>query len=166
MRMAWMMAFAALGVSAGAGSVLAQAASKCVEDPARLVPPFWNAEARTVASTMTIRPRERVRLPLAPVAEVSFAQPPERTPAADTRGAVFRLAVLSDGRWRVLLSEGGWVDMVSDGLRQASVAHGHWSRCGGPYKAVDYRLRRGIATLQISGVRGDSIDVLVLRAGD
>lgn len=166
MRSAWIMLFAVPGLAAAAGSAVAQAASTCVEDPAHPVPPFWNAEARTLATTMTLRPRERVRLPLALVGEVNFAQPPERMPAADTRGAVVKLDVPSNGRWRVLLSHPGWVDMVSDGLRQASVAHGHWSRCAGPHKAVEYRLRQGIATLQISGVRGDSIDVLVLRAGD
>lgn len=166
MRSGWSMLLAVPGPGAAAGPAVAQAASTCVEDPAHPVPPFWNAEVRTLARMMTIRPRARVRLPLAMVGEVNLARPPERSPAADTRGAVVKLDVPCNGRWRVLLSHAGRVDMVSDGLGQASVAHGHWSRCAGHHKAVEHRLRQGIATLQISGVRGDSIDVLVLRAGD
>jgi hypothetical protein len=167
MRMVRLLGPVALTLAA-TGAARAQGAADCVEDPARPVPSAWRTEPRTITDprTAAMRPGERVRLTLRPVGEVGFAQNPERAPDAGTFGGVIQLALPAAGRWRVHMSRGGWIDAVQDGLRQASVAHGQWAACAGLPKAVEYRLRRGPARLQISGATGDAIDLLAVRVGD
>ncbi|MGN6375073.1 MAG: hypothetical protein ACTHMG_05905 [Sphingomonas sp.] len=65
--------------------------------------------------------------------------------------------------YRVALSEGAWVDVVSGEAVLPSVAHRHGPACSGIHKIVDFRLPRGRYALHLSGMNAPSVRVLITR---
>ena len=76
---------------------------------------------------------------------------PEKPAAAGSFGGTLRFRVTRAGRYRVALSGPVWVEVVQGGRRLRSVAHGHGGQCSPIRKKVDFALKPGRYTLQLSG---------------
>lgn len=121
-----------------------------------------NAAATSAAlSNSMLALGKRAEVALKPTAEVRYATPPAKAPAAGTSGGIVSFAVAKAGTYRVALGAGAWIDVVQNGQVVASTDHGHIDDCSGLKKRVDFMLQPGSVTLQIAGNAGPSIAVLV-----
>ena len=62
---------------------------------------------------------------------------------------------------RLMAKEGSGVDIVSGGAIQDSTDHGPGPHCASVAKSVQFKLKAGVITLQLSDNRGAHVDVLV-----
>ncbi len=101
---------------------------------------------------------------LQPQAEVRFDRPPARKPKAATPfAAVLKLAPLAaPGTYQITLSDEAWIDVLQVGKEVRSAGFSGQPDCPGVRKSVKFPLQAGEITVQISGVRTDSIKVDVL----
>ncbi|HEX4766434.1 MAG TPA: hypothetical protein VH414_09170 [Lichenihabitans sp.] len=101
---------------------------------------------------------------LKPQAEVAFEHEPARKPKVKTPfAAVLKLAPLAaPGTYEITLSEEAWIDVLQGGKEIRSRGFSGQADCPGVRKSVKFPLQAGDATVQISGVRSDSIRVDVL----
>ncbi len=75
------------------------------------------------------------------------------------------LTVQEAGNYRVALGGRAWVDLVDTGRALSSSAHGHGPKCTGIRKMVDYTLKPGRYTIQLSGSQADNMPLLVAKVG-
>lgn len=94
-----------------------------------------------------------------------FAVAPAKPPSAGTFGGTATFRIARQGRYRVALDAGTWVDVVQRGVAARSVAHGHGPACSKVRKMVDYDLAPGDYVLELSGAASASVTVLIARAG-
>lgn len=137
----------------------------CPKDAEPLPPALaaWSPTPDVLSKDAVLATGSPMRVALEPT-KVRFAAPPQREPKPGSFGGVIRFDVQQAGTWRVALGAGGWIDVLTDGKAVASTAHDHGPACSGIRKIVDFTLRTGTHTLQISGAAADSIDVMVTRA--
>lgn len=102
----------------------------------------------------------RTRLALLPTGDVRFAAAPER-PATQGYSGLASFEVAKEGRVRIALDKGAWIDVARDGKVIRSVAHGHGPACSGIRKIVDFDLQPGRYLLQIVGAPAAEISALV-----
>ena len=102
---------------------------------------------------------------LSPMADVTFTVAPERAADAGTFGAVIKFDVATPGLYRVALGQGAWIDLVKDGKALVSTAHGHGPACSTIRKIVDFDLKPGRYTLQLSGAKAAAMPVMVVKKG-
>jgi len=95
---------------------------------------------------------------------VKFAAPPERAPKPGTRAAALSFSVATPGVYDVGLSGEGWVDVVRNGAVVRSSDFSGGKSCPGLHKSVRFTLAAGPATLQLSNVPGDTMDVAIAPA--
>ncbi|MGH6614636.1 homogentisate 1,2-dioxygenase [Sphingomonas sp.] len=87
------------------------------------------------------------------------------TPSARPgKSAIAYFAIPQTGSYKVALSSGAWVDVVSQGKALTSTAHGHGPVCTGIRKIVDFKLAKGLYALQLAGIAGDSVKVMIVPA--
>lgn len=90
------------------------------------------------------------------------------TPAPAKPGKVANVSfsIAKAGTYTVALGAGGWIDVVpaAGGTPLTSTGHGHL-KCSSVRKAVAFSLTPGRYTLQLTGLRTDSVKVAVV-AGD
>lgn len=98
---------------------------------------------------------------LLPVGQVNYAVPPAKAPQAGTNGGLLGFVIAKQGRYRVALGTGAWVDVVRDGKSLSSVAHNHGPACSGIRKMVDFDLAPGRYLLQIAGSDALATGVMV-----
>lgn len=103
------------------------------------------------------------RLQLAPFSEAKLALAPERAPkfSPSYAGAFALPAPAAAGTYKVTLSAGGWIDVVQDGKFVKPTGFGEPKDCSGVRKSVKFPLAAAPATLQLSGVGGRQISVIV-----
>lgn len=80
------------------------------------------------------------------------------------KSAIAYFAIPRTGTYKVALGSGAWVDVVSQGRALASTAHGHGPACTGIRKIVDFNLAKGLYALQLAGIAGDSVKVMIVPA--
>ncbi|GLS22479.1 hypothetical protein GCM10007874_54970 [Labrys miyagiensis] len=103
-----------------------------------------------------------LRLNLSPIDGLAFAVAPEHKPAAGSFGAVLSLPALDKASlYQVTLSDEGWIDVIQDGASVKSGAFSGAKGCPGLRKSVRFDLKPGPVTLQISGVKAQTINVAV-----
>lgn len=90
---------------------------------------------------------------------VSYPVRPEKPGGTVSFGGVLRFTATEEGVWRVALSSGAWVDVISDG--KASIAHGRGPACTGIRKMVDYRLAPGTYALQVAANGSETVKLMV-----
>ena len=63
--------------------------------------------------------------------------------------------------YRIALGSGAWIDLISNGKPVISIAHGHGPACTGIRKMVDFDLKPGHYTLQISANADQQTSLLI-----
>ncbi|MDF2493199.1 homogentisate 1,2-dioxygenase [Sphingomonas sp.] len=110
----------------------------------------------------SVMPGQSLLVSLHPTGLVTLA------PAAkDTNGhaGTLTLTVQDSGTYRVALGGRAWVDLVQEGGALPSTAHSHGPKCTGIRKMVDFTLKPGRYTIQLSGSQADSMPLLVAKVG-
>lgn len=101
------------------------------------------------------------QIALLPTPAVTYPLQPEKPGGSVSHGGVMALEVAQAGTYRIALSSGAWLDVVGADGAQRSVAHGHGPECSGIRKMVDFALKPGHYTVQVSANGQDTIRVLV-----
>ncbi len=104
------------------------------------------------------------KLKLQPQSAVVFVHPPGRKPKADPAYAALTSIppIAVTGTYQVTLSEEAWIDVFQEGKEVRSSGFSGQPDCPGVRKSVKFALLPGPATIQISGVSTDSVNIEVL----
>ena len=104
-----------------------------------------------------------VKLPLAPLAEVTLPTSPSRQPkSSDSYAGFVRYAALPRaGTYRLTLSEPAWIDVMQDGQVAKSVDHTGALACEGIRKSVKFNLTVSPFVVEISGTEAQQIAIAV-----
>jgi hypothetical protein len=100
---------------------------------------------------------------LLPFADAKLPAPPERTPKSpDTFAGFFQApAPKQPGSYKITLSAGGWVDVTQSGNTVKSTAFSGALGCEGIRKSVKFDLAAAPFTVELSGVKADSIKLAI-----
>jgi hypothetical protein len=103
--------------------------------------------------------------PLRPRDKVSFVLPPAKKALADGAFAgMVKLHIPSSGKYRVSMSEGFWIDVITDGKFAPTDDFTGAHECRAPRKIVQYQLPAGDLVLQLSNTNSASVRVTVTAA--
>lgn len=122
----------------------------------------WGDRAALIDKSLRVGRAATVAL--RPVSEVHFPIPPQKQGKVGSFGGSAKFDIARAGTYRVSLSEGAWIDVISGGKLIASSSHGHGPDCTSIRKIVAFPLRPGRYTLQLSGSPKPAIAVLVTPA--
>lgn len=144
-------------------------ATDCAAAPAALPPALagWPAPSPLAAarngdaSAAVLTIGQAADLTLSPTPRVDYPVRPERPGGSVSYGGIVRFSVARAGVYRVALDSGVWIDVIADGARLESVAHGHGPDCSGIRKMVDFRLEPGTYLLEIAGSGAPSLRVMI-----
>jgi hypothetical protein len=126
--------------------------------------PLNAAQSAGRLSAARLVPGQAVEVALAQTADVKYPLRPEKPGEAASYGGLIGLNIREAGTYRVALGSGAWIDVVGkDGKAVASIGHGHGPECAGVRKMVDFPLKPGRYTLQISASGATAIRVLLAR---
>lgn len=137
----------------------------------------WKIDRERVALTAPDRTRlnsgaELTRLPsrgvilglVSPV-EARLPSPPARAPKDGTfAGFASYKTVPKAGIYTISLSAGAWIDVIQDGHFLKPMGFSGATGCEGIRKTMKYELSEKPFVVQISGVKGNSIAVVILPA--
>jgi hypothetical protein len=99
---------------------------------------------------------------LKPFADAKLPTPPEQAPKAESfAGFVAAAAPKRAGTYKVTLSSEGWVDLVQEGHTVKSTAFSGATGCDGVRKSVKFELAAKSFTVELSGVRENSIRLVI-----
>jgi hypothetical protein len=179
MRQISMVRFAVILVLGWGGAVLAQqgggVAPNCPEDAIALPSELaaWIHPVPLVAATRQAELRKaKIVVGQAVLAEmkatpiVTYSARPADPGGKVSKGGMFQLAIKQAGIYRVAISDHAWIDVVSQGKNVQSTSHGRGPACSGIRKMVDYRLKSGTYTLQLSAGEQDQLAILVVPHSD
>jgi hypothetical protein len=108
-------------------------------------------------------PSSGITLALVAPADAKLPLPPERAPKDGTLAgfASFR-TVPKAGIYTISLSEGAWVDVVQEGHFLKPKAFSGATDCAGIRKTMKYELATSPFVLQVSGVKGSAVSIVIL----
>jgi hypothetical protein len=159
--------FTALLVMTAAGAARAEDANDCGKFK-------WSVERERawilsgptpVAATSEITLGERAyRVTLAATDTIKFPAPPERAPKPGTHAGLLTFTVANPGAYDIALSGEGWIDVAQNGALVKSSDFSGQKNCPGVRKSVRFPLSAGPATLQLSNIAADTIDVAIAPA--
>jgi hypothetical protein len=100
---------------------------------------------------------------LVPFADAKLPAPPERAPKSpDTFAGYFEAkAPPQAGSYKITLSAEGWIDVAQSGQAVKSTAFSGALGCEGIRKSVKFDLAAAPFTVELSGVKADTIKVVV-----
>jgi hypothetical protein len=152
----------------------ALSAARAAEEPSGCDKFKWNidhARAALIApdrmkltsgSELAALPATAVTLALVAPADAKLPTPPERAPKDGTFAGFTKFpSVPKAGSYTVSLSTGAWIDLVQDGHFLKPTAFSGATDCEGIRKTVKYDLSAAPFVIQISGVRENSISLVV-----
>ncbi|WP_454813050.1 hypothetical protein [Labrys neptuniae] len=127
---------------------------------------WFQASPPTLASGATLAKVDGAAdLQLSPVSDLKFPVTSGRKPATDTYGALLTLPPIEKaGLYQVTLSEEGWIDVVQAGATVKYSAATGQKACTGLRKSVRFNLQPGPVSLQISGVKAQTVKLAVAPA--
>jgi hypothetical protein len=110
-------------------------------------------------------PSQAVILALRSPAEAKLPTPPERAPKEETFAGFANVTKAPKaGLYSISLSVGGWVDVVQDGKFLKPKAFSGATDCDGLRKTMKYELSASPFVLQVSGMKEDSVSILITPA--
>jgi hypothetical protein len=100
---------------------------------------------------------------LVPFADAKLPTPPERAlKSPDTFAGFFQApAPKQPGSYKITLSAGGWIDVAQSGDAVKSTAFSSAQGCEGIRKSVKFDLAAAPFTVELSGVKADSIKLVI-----
>jgi hypothetical protein len=100
---------------------------------------------------------------LVPFADAKLPAPPERTPKSPDTFAGFLQAPApkQPGSYKITLSAEGWIDVTQSGNTMKSTAFSGALGCEGIRKSVKFDLAAAPFTVELSGVKTDSIKLTI-----
>ncbi len=98
---------------------------------------------------------------LQPLAEAKMPKPPEREQKPGTFSGFVSVAPVAADTYNVVISDYAWVDVVQKGSYLKPKDHSGVKGCDTARKAMKFDLSAGPATIQLSGVTGNSIKLAV-----
>jgi len=129
----------------------------------------WNGQTDLQAqadpaglAAASIRVGQAVRLALLPTPQVRYPVQPEKPGGSVSHGGLVGVQVARAGKYRIALGSGAWIDLVGHGKPVLSIAHGHGPDCTGIRKMVDFDLKPGRYTLQISANADAQTSLLIV----
>jgi len=149
----------AAGADPAGAAMPAPAAQSCPATPDALPAALagWAAPVAMAAATSgdaaeaTLTLGQAADLALSPTPQISYPVRPERPGGSVSHGGIVRFVVEQAGVYRVAIDSAAWIDVIAQGQRLESVAHGHGPDCSGIRKMVDFRLEPGTYLLAIAG---------------
>jgi hypothetical protein len=155
-------------------TLLASAPAFAAEEPSGCDKFKWNIDHARAALTaadraklnsgseLTALPATAVTIALVAPADAKLPTPPERAPKDGTFAGFAKFpAVPKAGSYTVSLSNGAWIDLVQDGHFLKPTAFSGATDCEGIRKTVKFELTAAPFVLQISGVRENSLSVVI-----
>ncbi|WP_454886112.1 hypothetical protein [Sphingomonas oryzagri] len=118
---------------------------------------------RAVSGVPVVRPGGPAMVKLIDAAKVRFAVPLARPVADGDKGGLVILKIREAGTYRIALQHKAWIDMMRGGRAIESSAHAHGAPCSGIAKMVDFRLPRGVYTLQLSAAADETTGLSVTK---
>lgn len=132
-----------------------------------------SADSEKVASgtTLAAPPADKaIEIALKPVGDISFPTKPTSTPKPgdkETFGGVVRFEGNAEPvHYQVTLSANGWIDVVQNDASLEATGHTGSKDCDGLRKSVRFEVAPGPFSIQVSGVRKDSIRIAIRPAAD
>jgi len=120
---------------------------------------------RDAASAPQIEVNRLYQLALAPLTEVQLRLAPDRKPPADgTLAGILHLQVARAGLYRIALSEGDWIDVMSAGAVIASQDHVGRPGCSAPHKVVQFAMPAGVVLIQLSAAANATVRLTITSA--
>jgi hypothetical protein len=101
---------------------------------------------------------------LRPDGQVTYVTLPKGAGEAASYGGLAQVTIAQAGIYRMALGDFVWVDLVRDGKPTATVRFGHGPECTPIRKIVDFDLRPGTYTLEVSGSKAPSVRLMLLPA--
>jgi len=100
---------------------------------------------------------------LVPFADAKLPAPPERVPKSpDTFAGFFQApAPKQPGSYKITLSAEGWIDVTQSGNTVKSTAFSGALGCEGIRKSVKFDLAAAPFTVELSGIKADSIKLAI-----
>jgi hypothetical protein len=111
-----------------------------------------------------LTPGQGADVRLHPDGQVTYITLPKGAGEAASYGGLARVTIARAGTYRVALGGFVWVDLVRDGKPAATVKFGHGPECTPIRKIVDFELRPGTYTLEVSGSKEPSVRLMILPA--
>jgi hypothetical protein len=155
-------------------SLLAVTPALAAEEPSGCDKFKWNIDHARAALTapdraklnsgseLTALPATGVTIALVAPADAKLPTPPERAPKEGTFAGFAKFpAVPKAGSYTLSLSKGAWVDLVQDGHFLKPTAFSGATDCEGIRKTVKFDLSASPFVLQISGVRENSLSLVI-----
>ncbi len=116
----------------------------------------------TIDSALSL-PKEGVfALRLRPVGDVIYPVQPERG-IDGGYGGIVTLENIPAGRYRIVLSEEAWVDVIQEFVRLPLISVRHVSGCPGTRQSVHVDVKGEPLTLQFGGATTSKVKIAVLR---
>jgi hypothetical protein len=155
---------------ATAASLPAYAADPCegfswnvAHERALFATPAGSVTAATAAGpTPTLEVDKLYDIALTPQDKVSFVMAPAKKALADGAfGGMVKLHIPAAGKYRVSMSDGFWIDVITDGKFAPTDDFTGSHECRAPRKIVQYPLPAGDLVLQFSNATSTSVKVTV-----
>lgn len=98
---------------------------------------------------------------LLPTPQVAYLSQPEKPGGSVSHGGLFQFNVEKEGTYRVALGSAAWIDLIEGGKALQAATFGHGPDCTSIRKIVDFKLKPGPHTLQISANASDKLPLMV-----
>jgi hypothetical protein len=122
-------------------------------------------------STLSAPPTDKaIELALLPASQVKLATTPTSTPKpedATAFGGVVNFEKLPEaGQYQVTLSVHGWIDVVQNGAPLEAIGHTGSEGCDAIRKSVRFEIGSGPFSIQMNGIRKESVKFTIRPAAD
>jgi hypothetical protein len=119
-------------------------------------------DAAGIAAAM-LEPGKAAALVLVPGGTMVFVRAPGQPSKPQSFAGLAGLTIAQAGRYRVVLGDGAWIDLLRDGAPRPAVAHAHGAPCTGVHKTVDFDLTPGAYVVQLSNSTVPVLNIMAVR---
>jgi hypothetical protein len=124
--------------------------------------PITAAASPADAARAAIAVSKKYSVTLAPAHTVRMTvETPDIDPPPNAHKGLLSVQVPSDGLYWVGVTAGLWIDIIERGTILESTDHGPGPQCASIAKSVQFMLKAGNATIQLSDNRGSTVDLML-----
>jgi hypothetical protein len=121
------------------------------------------AAGLTLAAAPELKPGQAYTVSLSPAPSVTYAKTPDRPPVSDRFAGLTAFTITKAGTYSIAADLGVWFDVLSNDAVIDSTSHHHVD-CSSVRKVVDFPLKPGSYTLQLSGSPKPAVVIMIIPA--